>query len=152
MRPLTRISYPLWTRNAAQVCVSLGLVVATAAGCGSESPVAPSPPAQTTPPAPAPAPAPSPPTVTVTAAGFSPIELTITVGSRVTFVNQDSRPHDIAGGADPSRPDCPEIDRAGFLVPGQSRDTGVFETPRTCQYHDHSQPFVPAFEGRIIIR
>jgi plastocyanin len=88
----------------------------------------------------------------VTGAGVSPLELTISVGARVTFVNQDTRPHDFAGGPDPATRECPEIDRAGFIVPGQSRETSVFETPGTCRYHDHSAIGNPAFEGRIIIQ
>ena len=90
--------------------------------------------------------------MTITAAGLSPLEITINVGQRVNFVNNDTRPHDLIGGIDPSRPDCPEIIVAGFLTPGQSRETGVFTTARTCDYHDHTALGVPAFSGRIIIR
>lgn len=83
---------------------------------------------------------------------MTPLELTITVGQRVTFVNNDIRAHDVVGGVDPSHPDCPEIVQAGFLSPGQRGDTGVFTTARTCEYHDHTMLSVPAFQGRIIIR
>ena len=83
---------------------------------------------------------------------MSPLEITIAVGQRVTFVNNDTRAHDLIGGVDPSNPDCPEIAEAGFLTPGQRRDTGVFTTARTCEYHDHTMLSVPAFQGRIIIR
>ena len=41
---------------------------------------------------------------------------------------------------------------AGFVVPGQSRQTGAFATARTCQYHDHAYLGVPAFTGRIVIQ
>ena len=92
------------------------------------------------------------PTVTITAAGMTPLEITIDVGQRVTFVNSDTRAHDLVGGVDPNNPDCPEIALAGFLTPGQSRDTGVFTSARRCQYHDHTMLSVPAFQGRIIIR
>lgn len=83
---------------------------------------------------------------------MSPLEITIAVGQRVTFVNNDTRAHDVTGGIDPNNPDCPEIIQAGFLAPGQRRDTGVFTTARTCEYHDHAMLGVPAFQGRIIIR
>lgn len=93
----------------------------------------------------------APPTVTITAAGMSPLEIIIAVGQRVTFVNNDARAHDVVGGIDPGHPDCqPEI--LMFLVPGQSADTRVFSTARTCEYHDHTQLGVPTFQGRIIIR
>ena len=90
--------------------------------------------------------------MTITAAGMSPLEITITVGQRVTFVNNDTRPHDVVGGIDPNNPDCPEIVQAGFLSPGQRGDTGIFTRARTCEYHDHTAVGVPAFQGRIIIR
>jgi len=81
-----------------------------------------------------------------------PLEITITVGQRVMFVNNDIRSHDIVGGVDPAHPECPEILIAGFLTPGQSRETGTFTAPRACEYHDHTQLSVPAFQGRIFIR
>ena len=83
---------------------------------------------------------------------MSPLEITIAVGQRVTFVNNDVRSHDVVGGIDPAHPDCPEILQAGFLTPGQRGDTGVFTSARTCEYHDHTALSVPAFQGRIIIR
>ena len=46
---------------------------------------------------------------------------------RVTFVNNDAIPHDVAGGPDPDHRDCPEIDAVGFLTPGQSRQTQPFD-------------------------
>ena len=83
---------------------------------------------------------------------MSPLEITIAVGQRVTFFNNDTRPHDVIGGVDPAHPDCPEILQAGYLAPGQRSETGVFTTARTCEYHDHTMLSVPAFQGRIIIR
>ena len=71
-----------------------------------------------------------PPTITITPNGMTPLEITINVGQRVTFVNNDMRAHDVVGGIDPDNPDCPEIPQAGFLSPGQRRDTGVFTAAR----------------------
>lgn len=127
---------------------SFPMVIAAMTACsgGGALPAAPTP-------APATAlPAPSPPTITITPNGMAPLEITIEVGQRVTFVNSDSRAHDVVGGIDPANPDCPEILQAGFMTPGQSRDTGVFTRARTCEYHDHTMLGVPAFQGRIIIR
>src|SRR5690606_4721887 len=102
---------------------------------------------------PAPAPQPSgPPTITITTAGFSPQEVTVTVGERVWFVNTDTRGHELWGGVDHNDRSCPEVDAAGFLLPGQSRETGVFQSPGTCHFHDHSNIGHPAFTGRIVIR
>jgi len=126
--------------------------VALFAGCSGSSPATPVSATPVLPPS-NPAPAPSgPPTVSITATGLVPLELTIAVGQKVNFINNDTRPHDLVGGADPIHPDCPEIVIAGFLTPGQSRETGAFTTARTCDYHDHTELGVPAFSGRIIIR
>src|SRR5688572_10387617 len=129
------------------------------AACSSgetSSPVAPTPPTAGTPAPPGVPPSGGPlpagqPTVTINPAGMVPLEITITVGQRVTFVNYDTRQHDLVGGVDPNNPDCPEIMQAGFLTPGQRGETGVFTRARTCEYHDHAM-LTPAFQGRIIIR
>jgi plastocyanin len=92
------------------------------------------------------------PIVSITASGMSPLEVSVNVGQRVEFVNNDSRPHDLVGGKDPNTPDCPEITEAGFITPGQRAATGVFTRAQTCEYHDHTMMGVPAFQGRIIIR
>jgi hypothetical protein len=130
----------------------LSLIVSAAfaacAGGGTSSPAAPTPPANVG----TPAPPPGPPTVLITASGMVPLDITIEVGQRVTFVNNDNRAHDLVGGVDPNNPDCPEITEAGFVTPGQRRDTAVFTRARTCEYHDHTMLSVPAFQGRIIIR
>jgi len=66
-------------------------------------------------------------------------------------VNNDTIPHDVAGGPDPATPDCREIDAVGFLTPGQSRQTAALPPARTCEYHDHGF-HSPLFNGRIVIR
>jgi plastocyanin len=131
------------------LCTLVASIVVACSG-GASSPSAPTPPAAVG--TPAPPAAPSTPTVTIASAGMVPLEITINVGQRVTFVNNDTRAHDLVGGVDPNNPDCPEITQAGFLTPGQSRDTGVFQTVKRCEYHDHTMLSVPAFQGRIIIR
>jgi plastocyanin len=117
------------------------------------TPTAPTAPPQTSPPAP---PAPNSPaltaSITITDRGYTPSEVTVGVGGRVTFTNADVRPHDMLGGPDHTRLDCAEVDVVGFLVPGQSRETRVFETPRICEFHDHTNLGNPAFQGRIIVR
>ncbi|MEZ5290046.1 MAG: hypothetical protein R2745_03105 [Vicinamibacterales bacterium] len=91
-------------------------------------------------------------TITVTRAGVSPQVLTVPVGARVTFMNADARPHDFSGGPDPAHPECPQVDEAGFVQAGQSRQTGVFAAVATCQYHDHAYLGVQAFTGRIVVQ
>lgn len=136
-----------------RILILLSLISLAACSGYSANPGAPTPVAA---PSPAPAPPPAapagPPTVTITADGMSPLETTIAVGQAVTFANNDTRPHDVTGGKDPEHPECPEIMVAGFVTPGQSRQTGAFTTARTCEYHDHSALGVAEFQGRIIIR
>ena len=76
-------------------------------------------------------------TITITAAGVSPSSVTVAPGSRVTFVNNDSRAHEPASDPHPSHGSCPPIDQVGTIQPGQSRTSGNLNTTGTCSYHDH---------------
>lgn len=91
-------------------------------------------------------------TVTITPAGASPKAIQIAAGSRVRFVNNDARPHDMRSDPHPMHTDCPELNEAGFLVPGANAQTGAFAMPRTCGFHDHNDGTNPAWMGRIVIR
>jgi plastocyanin len=91
-------------------------------------------------------------TITISSAGVvSPSTVTIRQGGRVTFVNNDSRSHDIASDPHPTHEDCPPIDQAGFLSPGQSRATGNLNVVRSCGFHDHNLPSSTGLQGRITI-
>ena len=126
-------------------------VVSVLAGASCSSGAsAPTAPSALGPAAPAAAIPPATGTITITSIGVSPAEITIAVGGRVTFTNNDVIPHDIAGGPDPANPDCLEINEVGFLAPGQSRATAPFPAPRACAYHDHAHS--AHVTGRIVIR
>jgi plastocyanin len=118
------------------------------AGCGGSAATDPVP---SPTPVPIPTPAPAVTAVTITAAGVSPTEIAVPAGTQVAFTNNDTAPHDVAGGADIEHPDCREIDAVGFLVPGQTKRTAPLATVRTCDYHDH-QNHSPVFNGRIVVR
>jgi plastocyanin len=90
-------------------------------------------------------------TITITAAGVSPSTVTVAPGSRVTFVNNDSRPHDMASDPHPAHTDCPAVS-VGFLQAGQSATTQNLNTVRTCSFHDHNQPDVQSLQGSIRIQ
>src|SRR6476659_6429381 len=90
------------------------LNAACSGGSTSSPPTAPTAPVTTIPSPTTPVPA-GPPTITITPNGMSPLDLTIAVGQRVTFINNDVRPHDVVGGVDPAHPECPEIVQRGFL-------------------------------------
>lgn len=132
--------------------LALLLIPACSGGSTSPAPTAPTPPVTTTAPPTTPTTPAGPPTITITATGMSPLDITIAVGQRVTFINNDIRPHDVVGGVDPAHPECPEIVQMGFLSAGQRGDTAPFTASATCPYHDHTELGVPSFSGHIIIK
>ena len=124
----------------------------SAATCGGgSSPTSPSPS-----PAPSPTPAPAPSadaTITISASGVvSPKVLTVAAGTRVTFVNNDSRAHDMASNPHPEHTDCIELNQIGFLQFGQTRLSGNLNTRRTCGYHDHNRDTDTNLQGTIVIQ
>lgn len=94
----------------------------------------------------------NPGTFTISAAGVSPKELTVVPGTRVLFVNSDTRRHDMASDPHPEHSDCRELEPVGGLSPGQSRETENLNTVKTCGFHDHGSPDNAALKGRIVIR
>jgi plastocyanin len=91
-------------------------------------------------------------TFTITSAGVSPRSITVSPGTRVTFVNNDAVPHEMNSDPHPNHGDCPAIDQVGFLAQGQSKQTGNLNDVRTCGFHDHNRPDVVALQGTIVIR
>lgn len=108
-------------------------------GGGSSTPTAPSNPTVTN-------------TITITAQGASPRNIQITAGSRVTFVNNDTRAHNMTSDPHPEHTQCPELNAIGLLTPGQSRESGNLNTVRTCGFHDHDNPGTTSLTGTITIR
>ena len=92
------------------------------------------------------------PTITITSGGVSPRTLTVSPGTQVTFLNSDSRPHDMASDPHPTHENCPPINQVGVLAAGQSRQTGNLNTVRSCEYHDHGLPQNTSLQGTIIIQ
>ena len=82
----------------------------------------------------------------------SPKTLTVTAGTRVTFVNNDTRAHDMNSNPHPEHSDCPAINDVGFLTPGQSRQTGNLNVVRACGFHDHNQDSNTNLQGTITIQ
>lgn len=119
---------------------ALLLVLTAACSGGSSTPTTPTPGGS------------SGTTITITSSGVSPRAVTVSAGSRVTFVNNDSRPHEMNSDPHPDHTDCPAINEVGFLTPGQSRQTGNLNTPRTCRYHDHNRDSDTSLQGSITIQ
>jgi hypothetical protein len=113
------------------------LVIVAAAACG-KSQVAPS----------------IPPAVTIIVAptGVSPRHTTIPLGARVTFTNTDGEPHAMSSDPHPEHTDCPEINQVGYLLTGQTRETGNFVSARVCGFHDHNKPDIVGLQGTITIQ
>ncbi len=123
-------------------------VLVTAAACGGSSPSSPSNPGPITG-----SPGPSGATITIGANGaVSPSQVQIAAGQSVTFINNDSRTHDMSSDPHPAHTDCPQMNAAGGLSPGQTKLTNAFPAARTCGFHDHNSPDVAALTGRIVIQ
>jgi plastocyanin len=118
-------------------------LMAIALACGSSSSTSTSP-TSTTPT--------STTTITIANNAVSPSAIVVTRGAQVTFVNADSRTHEMYYDPHPDHTDCPEINQVGFLNPGQSRQTGNLNTVRTCGFHDHGSPDTNSLKGTITIQ
>ncbi len=92
------------------------------------------------------------PTITITANGVDPKTVTVSRGMQVTFLNNDSRAHEMASDPHPTHTACPELNAVGFLNPGASRQTSNLTTAGTCGFHDHNQPQNGDLQGRILIQ
>jgi plastocyanin len=117
-------------------------IVTVLAACGGGSPSSPSPGGS------------GGTTITLTSAGVSAAQVNVTPGTRVTFMNSDTRSHNMTSDPHPEHTDCPEINAVGLLQPGQSRETGNLVSIRTCGFHDHDNPPPGGsrWTGRIVIR
>jgi plastocyanin len=131
--------------------LAFGLAVASST-CGGSSTNPAAPPTQTTSTTTTLAPAPNQPVVTITASGVSPQQVEIAVGGRVTFVNNNTQTHEMFSDPHPIHTDCPPMNDVGVLSPGQTKQTGAFNTARTCSYHDHGRPDNTSLQGWILIR
>ena len=123
-------------------CIALAAGGATS--CGTGAPTAPTTPTTAGPTA-------FPRFIMIMEGHAVPEELTIAVGERVTFMNHDRTTYTIAGGREPSRSDCPEVNVVGALASGNTRDTEPFTTAKSCDFHV-SRDQSTLLTGRIIIR
>ena len=142
--------------------VLLSVVLASACGGSTDAP-APSPPVPGPPPVPAGPPKPlEAATIRITASGFrlDPAsaalfdinDLHVYQGVRLTFINDDNDPHDVLSSPFGLHNDCPEINAAGFLVPGQSRATDPLTHLSPCGFHDHTNELDPTWHGQIVVQ
>lgn len=123
--------------SGAAVCVAI-----SAGACGRS----------TSAPSPMPSPTPGGATVTITSSGASPRDVTVSVGSRVAFQNNDNQAHEMASDPHPEHTTCRELNAVGFITAGQNRQTENLNTARVCTYHDHGQPANTSLQGTIRIQ
>ena len=131
----------VWAGSLFATATALTIVACGGGNGGSNSPTSPTPP--------------SSPATTITIGSdgrVSPSTLTVPVGSRVTFVNNHSRVHDMNSDPHPEHTDCRELNAVASLQPGQSRQTDNLTVAKTCTYHDHQDPENAGLRGTIRIQ
>lgn len=89
--------------------------------------------------------------ITITANGADQRNLTVALGTRIRWVNNDTRPHEMSSDPHPEHDQCAEIN-GGLLAAGQSRETNNLVTAKTCGFHDHINPNQANLKGTITIR
>lgn len=132
-----------WIVHRAVVAAAVMAATASCGGGGSTTPTTPTSPGGSTG---------TGSTITITSSGVSPATLTVSPGTRVTFVNNSGGVRDMTSNPHPEHTDCIEINQVGFLTNGQSRETGNLNTVRTCGYHDHGNDGDSRWRGSIVVR
>ena len=127
--------------------LAAGLMAAAIACGGSDdggNPLSPTPPSGS--------PGPSGATITITNGAVSPSTVTIAAGQSVTFVNNDSRAHDMASDPHPVHSTCPQMNALGNIPAGATRSSNAFPSARTCGFHDHNDPENRSLQGTVVIQ
>jgi len=135
------IAFPGWRQTAA--ALGLSLLMACGDGDGGSTPTTPSGSGA----------GPSGATITVSSSGaVSPNSVSISVGQSVTFINNDTRSHELASDPHPAHTNCPSINALGILAANQTKLTNSFAAAGTCGFHDHNDPDNNSLKGTITIR
>jgi hypothetical protein len=92
-----------------------------------------------------------PPVVTLGAAGSTPTILHIYSREQATFVNEDSRSHEIVNDRALSEdPGCDGV-AVGVLEPRESRKAAILPNGIACYYRDARDPGNVAFKGLVLM-
>ena len=127
-------------KHCAWILVGAGMVIGVLTagpGCSTPTPVA--------------APTPEPvqlladPIVKITAAGLQPQVLHIASVS-ITFINNDSRPHDIRSDPHPAHSEC-ALMNLGVIPAGATMQTASLTVGQGCSFHDDMNLGNQAFQG-----
>ena len=77
----------------------------------------------------------------------------VTAGQTVTFINSDSRAHEIASNPHPQHGSCPSIDAGlGTINAGATKVTHAFANAGSCGFHDHLNDTNTALQGTITVQ
>jgi plastocyanin len=139
MRPVTR-SQLLAAAAAAALAVALAACGSSTGGGGT--PPSPTLTCSTLPSA----------TILILNNAACPQALSVSRGTQVTFVNNDTRAHEMFSDPHPEHTDCTELNQVGHLEPGQTRQTGNLNAARRCGFHDHLNDQNRALQGTITIQ
>ena len=92
-------------------------------------------------------------TITISGGRVSPAGVTVAVGQTVTFVNNDTRSHEMASDPHPQHGSCPSMEAGlGTIGAGQTKVTHIFANAGTCGFHDHLDDSNAALKGTITIQ
>ena len=92
-------------------------------------------------------------TITITGSGVSTPNVTVAVGQTVTFVNNDSRVHEMASNPHPQHGSCPSMEAGlGTIGAGQTKVTHMFANAGTCGFHDHLDDSNANLRGTITVQ
>jgi plastocyanin len=92
-------------------------------------------------------------TITIDATGnVTPKDVTVPVGSRVTFTNNHNTDHQMASDPHPEHTLCTSLNAVGFISPGQSRTSSNLNTAMVCTYHDHNSDTNSNLKGTIRVQ
>ena len=79
-------------------------------------------------------------------------DVTVPVGSRVTFTNNHSTGHQMNSDPHPEHTTCPSLNTVGFVSPNQSRTSSNLNTAMVCTYHDHNDDTNANLKGTIRVQ
>lgn len=76
--------------------------------------------------------------VTIDQTGFSPSEIKVKVGDTVSWINSDTKMHNVSSSPHPTHTDYPPLN-LGNVSPG-AKVSLMFDKAGTYKYHDHLNP------------
>ena len=89
-------------------------------------------------------------TLTLSSIGVSPKAASVSGGSSVDIVNNDSVAHQLASNPDPQQVDCPELNTPA-LASGDQFTVTISNRDGTCKFEDRLNPNDSNFQGTITV-